>query len=140
MEITLAVLADAANLSQEGKLNLLGVFQTIHTPVVPFKLPSMTFVAMAQLEISDKGIPHSFKLVIHDEDMHEIWLSGEVPFSVAHEDQRLNPELPFMFRFQNFEFPIFGVYQFDIYIDDKKQRELSPLKVVVQPIIQPPPE
>ncbi len=40
----MAVLADYANLSREGKLNIMGIFQEINPPVLPFTLPQMYLV------------------------------------------------------------------------------------------------
>lgn len=44
MDVTLAVLADYANLTQEGKLNIMGVFAELNPPVLPFHLPAMYLV------------------------------------------------------------------------------------------------
>ncbi len=44
MDVTVAVLADYANVSQDGKLNIMGIFQEINPPVLPFALPQMFLV------------------------------------------------------------------------------------------------
>jgi hypothetical protein len=44
MEVTLAVIADYANVSQDGKLNIMGIFQEINAPELPFPLPQMYLV------------------------------------------------------------------------------------------------
>lgn len=44
MDVTVAVLADYANVSQDGKLNIMGIFQEINPPVLPFALPQMYLV------------------------------------------------------------------------------------------------
>src|SRR5215217_3944288 len=44
MEVKLAVLADYANVSQDGKLNIMGIFQEINAPSLPFPLPQMFLV------------------------------------------------------------------------------------------------
>ncbi len=44
MEVTLAVLADCANLTQEGKLNIMGIFQEVNPPFLPFTLPQMYLI------------------------------------------------------------------------------------------------
>jgi hypothetical protein len=41
VEVTVTVLADYANLSQDGKLNIMSIFQEINPPVLPFALPQM---------------------------------------------------------------------------------------------------
>src|SRR5215212_10340304 len=44
MDVTVAVLADYANVSQDGKLNIMGIFQEINPPALPFALPQMYLV------------------------------------------------------------------------------------------------
>ena len=44
MDVTVAVLADYANVSQDGKLNIMGIFQEINPPTLPYALPQMYLV------------------------------------------------------------------------------------------------
>ena len=44
VDVTVAVLADYANVSREGKLNIMGIFQEINAPFLPFPLPQMYLV------------------------------------------------------------------------------------------------
>lgn len=51
MQVSFALFADAANLSQEGKLNILGVFDSVHVGQFPALHPRATFVVRL------KGLP-----------------------------------------------------------------------------------
>ncbi|MDZ4672893.1 MAG: hypothetical protein SGI84_00475 [Gemmatimonadota bacterium] len=53
MEVQLAVLADGANVSQEGKLNILGEFNTIYGTEPPLLHPLMYFVAKVNISAGD---------------------------------------------------------------------------------------
>jgi hypothetical protein len=44
MEVTLAVVCDYANVSDDGKLNILGVFQEVNPPVLPYQVAQMYLV------------------------------------------------------------------------------------------------
>jgi hypothetical protein len=44
MDVALAVAADYANVASDGKLNIMGIFQEVNPPVVPFQLPQMYLV------------------------------------------------------------------------------------------------
>lgn len=44
MEVSLALLADYANVTREGKLNLLGLFDRIDARAVPWVHPQMQLV------------------------------------------------------------------------------------------------
>lgn len=67
MNLQLAVLADAANISQEGKLNILGQFDTIYATEVPAVWPLMWFVAKVGISEAD-GSHHRFELRVLDDD------------------------------------------------------------------------
>jgi hypothetical protein len=44
MDVRLAVLADYANVSQDGKLNIMGIFEEINASYLPYVLPQMYLV------------------------------------------------------------------------------------------------
>jgi hypothetical protein len=44
MDVTVAVLADYANVSKDGKLNIMGIFQEVNATELPFQLPQMYLV------------------------------------------------------------------------------------------------
>lgn len=72
MNVTLAVLADYANTSKEGKLNILGVFSEINPPVLPWNLPQMYLVVSMEAEPSEAGIEMPFSTLLWDGDGKEI--------------------------------------------------------------------
>lgn len=55
MHISFAVFADAANLSQEGKLNILGVFDAVQVAGLPTIHPRTHFVVRLKADSSDAG-------------------------------------------------------------------------------------
>jgi hypothetical protein len=55
MQVSFALFADAANLSQEGKLNILGVFDAVHVGQFPALHPRATFVVRLKGSIADMG-------------------------------------------------------------------------------------
>lgn len=71
MEVTLAVLADYANVSKEGKLNILGVFSEINPPSLPFKLPQMYLVLSVEIAPTEKLSELPTKILLWDEDGDE---------------------------------------------------------------------
>ena len=56
MEVSLAVLSDYANVTGDGKLNIMGLFGEINPPVLPFSLPTM-FLALALTASPYRGRP-----------------------------------------------------------------------------------
>ena len=72
MDVTLAVLADYANISKEGKLNILGVFTEVNPPLLPWNLPQMYIVVSMEAEPSEAGIDMPFSILLWDGDGKEI--------------------------------------------------------------------
>src|SRR5205085_10739583 len=62
MHISFAVFADAANLSQEGKLNVLGVFDAVQVAGLPTIHPRTHFIVRLNANGDDVGShKHSFR-------------------------------------------------------------------------------
>jgi hypothetical protein len=55
MHVSFALFADAANISQEGKLNILGVFDSVHVGQLPALHPRATFVVRLKATPQDTG-------------------------------------------------------------------------------------
>lgn len=78
MYCSFALFADAANLSQEGKLNVLGVFDALHVASVPAVHPRATLVVRLKASPDDAG-SHALSLAWTSPSGEEIWSSsGEV--------------------------------------------------------------
>lgn len=78
MYCSFALFADAANLSQEGKLNVLGVFDALHVASVPAVHPRATLVVRLKASPDDAGT-HALSLTWVAPSGDEIWSSsGEV--------------------------------------------------------------
>ncbi len=78
MHVTFALFADAANLSQEGKLNILGVFDALQVGTLPALHPRATLVVHLKGVPSDAG---SHRVTLHwvSPSGSELWSSdGEL--------------------------------------------------------------
>jgi hypothetical protein len=78
MHVTFALFADAANLSQEGKLNILGVFDALQVGSLPALHPRATLVVHLKGSVSDAGA-HRVSLQWLSPSGSELWSSeGEL--------------------------------------------------------------
>jgi hypothetical protein len=75
VDVTLALLADGANLSREGKLNILGVFDTIFARTLPTTHPQMQLVLRFEADSEDLGKTRNVEVQFVTPD-------GGVPFRV----------------------------------------------------------
>ena len=75
MHIAFALFADAANLSQEGKLNVLGVFDAVQVAGFPSVHPRATLVVRIKGTPADVGT-HALTLVWRNPRGVELWSSA----------------------------------------------------------------
>jgi hypothetical protein len=75
MHVSFALFADAANLSQEGKLNVLGVFDAVHVAQFPALHPRATLVVRLKGTQSDVGV-HPMTLRWVNGRGAELWTSN----------------------------------------------------------------
>lgn len=68
MKILTVFLADEANVSQEGKLNVLGIFDRIAGTAFPLVHPRMVLVFRLQTEYADVGRTFPVRVKLTDED------------------------------------------------------------------------
>lgn len=76
MKIPMALVADDANISQEGKLNVLGAFDRISAPNFPTVHPKMVFVVRIEAEFGDGGRPVPVRVRLVDEDGGVLFEAG----------------------------------------------------------------
>ena len=72
VDVTVAVLADYANVSQDGKLNIMGIFQEINPPVLPFALPQMYLVLSLTAGPAEFGLTRNLRIPLLQSDGKEI--------------------------------------------------------------------
>lgn len=75
MHVSFALFADAANLSQEGKLNVLGVFDAVHVASLPAVHPRATLVVRLKGTAADVG-NHALTLRWVNPRGTELWSSA----------------------------------------------------------------
>jgi hypothetical protein len=116
MQVSFALFADAANLSQEGKLNILGVFDAVQVAALPAVHPRACLVVRIKGTPADVGT-HSVTLRWLNPEDQELWASrgelnvGAPPPGVSEMDMPLIAAL---------DLPIdrAGTYTMSIALDD----------------------
>lgn len=72
MDITLALLADGANVTQEGKLNILGVFNTLGAVTFPATHPQMFLVLRFEATRAEEGKNKQLEIQLADGDGNKL--------------------------------------------------------------------
>lgn len=119
MELKLGVLCDAANISREGKLNILGEFNRIHSPGEPIRWPLCALVARIEAPTVE-GPRHELEIDLTDADGRSI-LQPRPKGSI--EMKPMGPGRPlraqFIANIENLQFPRFGDYEFHVLVDGR---------------------
>lgn len=72
MDVKFAVLCDYANLTQEGKLNILGVFDEINPPTLPVTLPLFFLVVSYTASPAESGSQKLLRAILLDAEGHQV--------------------------------------------------------------------
>ncbi len=130
MELTLALLADYANISREGKLNIMGIFEQIHAFSFPAVHAQMQLVIRLEASPFEAGV-HDVRVGFIDEDARELFaIPGviHIPESRAGENLSANQ----IVVLNGIMLPHAGRYEFVVSV---KGEELGrvPLRVLAMP-------
>ncbi len=128
MHVKLAVLADCANVTAEGKLNILGIFDRISVSGLPVVHPQMHLVLRLEARAAERGRPHEVEIRFHDPDGDAVF---QVKGNVVPEgprDRAIGTNQ--ILTFNNLQLAKAGGYNFQVFVDNDLKTEL-PLDVEV---------
>ena len=130
MDVPLAVLADAANVSSDGNLNILGIFDTIFAPTYPTLYPAVTLVIQLRPRRSESG--HQARVVIRlmDADHTLAEIQGEFVVPEPEEGGRM-VGLNQLFRIAPLGVPQAGDYAFYVVVNDE-EKAVVPFHAVIR--------
>jgi hypothetical protein len=126
MRLTLGLLAEAANVTADNKLNILGEFNLINAPEFPCTLASLTMVFRLEADGNEED-EHGFHVILLDDDGSIVRPLVEGKFTLrpsGHEGvpRRIQGVIPI--GLATFAQP--GTYRFDILIDGARPEMLAP--------------
>lgn len=135
MRVLIAALADYANVTAEGKLNVMGVFDTLSAPQFPVVHPVAVIALRLIFDYEDRNSQHSIELVIVTQDGREFAkLEGRVEIPSIPPGQRATVNQILILQQLKFDRPD----KFSVIIRwDGDERQRLPLDVVA---VQAPPQ
>lgn len=123
MDVTLAVCCDAANVSREGKLNLLGIFNSIHAERFPATHPHLSLVLRVEARVGEEGT-YPLELRFVDEDGGELFkVNGQVGLSGGQPGRPMTAQT--IMDINNLQLPGPGTYAFDVFLDGHRARSIA---------------
>jgi hypothetical protein len=124
MKLLLLLAADYANVTGDGKLNVMGIFNEINATHFPARRPSMHLVVKLGAELGEFGETRSLTIRLVDIDGNQIMsLSGsaDIPKSVGGR----KPEVNAILELKDIVFPKPGPYQFIVLVDKDYKGDLT---------------
>ncbi len=125
MDVKWAVLADYANITREGKLNVLGIFDIINPPVLPFPLPLLYVVVSYEAGAAEYGTTKSVSIVLSDEDGNRLM---ELPQELKIKRPQISGTKVTanqIAAIAGFQFKKAGNYQFAILVSGETRETIS---------------
>ena len=134
MNIQTAVLCDAAT-DDNGKLNLLGAFDTIYARELPAIHPQCAVALRVTFLAGDEG-KRQLKLNFVDADGRAIMPPIEIPVDVALPDDMHFGTRNFIINIQQLKFETPGLFSMDVLLDGQPQANIPLLvkHVLPQPL------
>lgn len=123
MDVPLAVLADAANTTADGRLNILGTFNRINASQFPAVHPSCTLVIVFRARRSEQGQHVRASILFMDEDRSLAQLETE--FTVPPPEGPGDVFVQQILQVRNLVLPHSGSYAFHILVNGTEQRTID---------------
>jgi hypothetical protein len=128
MEIDLALLADAATIDGSGKLNILGIFDRLHTANFPARHPSMALILRFSAGVNETG-RREIAITLKDPAGGEVArVDGEMHLGPGPGAMGGGIRVPHILNMDGLVFPKPGTYAFDVRVDGEHHVSL-PLSV-----------
>jgi hypothetical protein len=126
MDVTLAMIADYANVTADGKLNVMGIFDRIRASAFPAVHPLMQLVVVFTASPAEKGLEKSIQVRLLDEDGQSMMdLGGRV---TVPDGPGPGVQLQHIYALQMLQFQRAGTYAFHILVNEDTKR-VVPLMV-----------
>ncbi|HXG47521.1 MAG TPA: hypothetical protein VNO52_07850 [Methylomirabilota bacterium] len=130
MDIQVAILCDAAT-DNNGKLNVLGTFDTIFTKEFPAVHPQCSIALRMTFNKVEEG-KHTIRLIFVDEDGKNVMPNIDMPVEVQVPDDSIFISKNFIVNIQKLKFEKEGLYSINIAMDGRQEGSI-PLLVKLPP-------
>jgi hypothetical protein len=124
MDLDFAVIADYATNTNDGKLIVGGIFDTIWVPEVPAVQPFMTVVLRIQAHPGEEG-GHQVRVRLVDPDGHEVIGALEAPILFAELDPIDGGTAQLILQLAGVTLNSEGRHGIDVFLDGRFERTIA---------------
>lgn len=120
MEVRMAFLADAANVTDSGKLNVLGIFNNVYAETFPYQHPHMQCVVQFEAGAAEFGKTKEIEISLVTSDGKVVGtMKGQVQVPKPEAGSRASVELVLGLNNVPFESP--GAYEFSVLVGGEQK-------------------
>ena len=124
MELKLFLVADCANVTREGKLNVMGIFDRIYATNFPARHSSLHLIIKLVAELGEPGQTRDFTIKLLDPNGNQGFdLSGQIQIPLSEQDRM--PEVNLVLELKDLIFPQPGPYDIVLLIDKDHKGRLT---------------
>ena len=131
MDVTFAVVADYANVSREGKLNVMGIFDRVFARQVPARFPPMQLVIRLEADYAEIGDDHAIRVQLSDPDGEAV-VDIDGSFTPRGGQPGQKTSVNHILQLGNVPLQATGTHRVLVWIDGDLKREV-PIHVVKAP-------
>ncbi len=121
----IVLLADYANLTGNGKLNVMGVFRQINASQFPCRHLAMYLVINLQTDPIEELRGERVLIARLIDADGSVLRQIELPFKFPERSNGVRPEANFILQINNLEFPYPGDYAWHIFVGDENIGQLE---------------
>ncbi len=134
MRLELFLAADYANITGDGKLNVMGIFRVINATNFPARHASMHLVIRMIPELGEYGVTRDLKVILREPDGNElVELSGQI--EAPERSGELSPEVNVILELKDLIYPQPGPYQFIVLVDKDYKGSLQVMLNKIDPSV-----
>lgn len=131
MDVALVALAEAANVTPTGTLNIKGIYDSITVKRMPLVIPSLTFVIRLRCEHEDRGRKHQVEFTVIDQDGHSRW-AAEANLRTPDVKPGRFSHFTHIQKLRNVKFQQFGRYRLRVQLEDREEPHDAVFRIVQQ--------
>lgn len=120
MEVKLGLLAEYANVAQDGKLNVMGIFDRVMATQFPVTHPSMYLVLLFSAGAAEWKMKKELQIRLMDQDGAALLnINGQIE---VPEGRGTHVDWPQIVALQMMQFKAAGSYEFHVLINQETRR------------------
>ncbi|MBN2548662.1 MAG: hypothetical protein JXB15_05875 [Anaerolineales bacterium] len=124
MKLDLLLAADYANITGDGKLNVMGIFREINADNFPTRLVSMHLVIRLIAELGEYGASRDLFVFLRDPDgVDKFRVTGRV--DIPKGEGGIIPQVNIILELKDLVFPQPGIYQFVVMVDKDYKGDMA---------------